>query len=461
MHCAEIRQKFVEYYRSLGFQLLPRAPMLHPSIPMSFVMSAGLVQVETSLANSKNRPGDKFVLVQNCFRHFDLHAIGKDHAHLSLFEMPGAFMFGRNSHFDVVRQMWTLATDVLNIHPDQLWATYFAGDTLGSQRLPSDQETYEAWGSIGIAEDHLIGLGANDNYWIQGGGMQHKPGSSRKCGPNTELFFDRGKKYSCSARCQPGCRCGQRFLEFSNSLFISFNLHSQAHGLFPLDDPFTETVIGTERVAMILQEAPSVFATTFYQPIIATIHSFVTRHDLPVEQIRESERVIADHLRALYVLVSDGAPPPGKNGRERIIKLLIRGVLTRQMLLGITSPDFLDAVLWTIVASMGSDNGFQRLTASTLLRIHQYIRSESDRFEKTVQRGLQTMQAILAKNHRRALSGEQILRLEKGMGLPLPIIVDQLQKHGIAFEETDYALTLKSWRNPDAISETTAYGTRQ
>lgn len=70
MHCTEIRQRFIEYYQHLGFWLLPRAPMLHPSIPMSFVMSAGLVQVETSLAKADHRSDDKFVLVQDCFRHF-------------------------------------------------------------------------------------------------------------------------------------------------------------------------------------------------------------------------------------------------------------------------------------------------------------------------------------------------------------------------------------------------------
>lgn len=446
MRCAEIRRRFVEYYQNLGFQLLPRAPMLHESIPMSFVMSAGLVQVETSLANAQNRSGDKFVLVQDCFRHFDLHAIGRDHTHLSLFEMPGAFMFGQNGRFEAIQRMWALATDIFGIDPKRLWATYFAGDTLGAQRLPCDNETYTAWRHVGISEDRLIGLGLKDNYWIQGGGMQHIPGSFRKCGPNTELFFDRGRTYSCGPMCRPGCSCGQRFLEFSNSLFISFSLHPDTHHLFPLDDPFTETVIGTERVAMILQQASSVFATTFYQPIMATIHTFVTDHNLSSEIIQESERVIADHLKALYVLVSDGAPPPGKNGRERIIKLLIRGVLTRQMLLGIASPDFVDAVLRAILASMSFGNGFHRIAASPFDTIQQYIGFEAGRFQKTIQRGFRNMQVMLESNEDSWLSGKQIVALEKGMGLPLPLIIQQLRKHGGVFEEADYAVALKDWQ---------------
>src|SRR4030042_5042018 len=106
-----------------------------------------------------------------------------------------------------------------------------------------------------------------------------------------------------------------------------------------MDDPFTETVIGTERVAMILQNVPSVFETNAYRPIIDMIHLFVTPDGLPTNLIRESEWVIADHLRALYVLIADDAPPPGENGRERIMKLLIRGIITRQNILGIGSKN--------------------------------------------------------------------------------------------------------------------------
>ncbi len=199
MQCSEIRKRFVEYYQDLDFQLLPRTPMMHPSIPMSFVMSAGLVQVETSLASAKNRSGNKFVLVQDCFRHFDLHTTGKDNTHRSLFEMPGAFMFGSNGRFEPIQRMWEVATDILGVNPERLWATFFNGETLGSQTLPCDRESYGAWREVGISENRLVGLGVKDNYWIQGGGMQHIPGSFRKCGPNTELFYDRGEEYSCIA----------------------------------------------------------------------------------------------------------------------------------------------------------------------------------------------------------------------------------------------------------------------
>ena len=97
MNSIDIRDRFVNYYQNLGFKLLPRATMLHDTIPMSFVMSAGLVQVESSLAQINQNLVNRYVLIQKCFRHFDLDRVGQDDIHLSLFEMPGAFIFDENA----------------------------------------------------------------------------------------------------------------------------------------------------------------------------------------------------------------------------------------------------------------------------------------------------------------------------------------------------------------------------
>ncbi len=119
MSASNIRQQFVDFYGGMGHLLLPRAPMLHPSIPMSFVMSAGLVQIETSLAQRRARTADRYVLVQECFRHFDLDKVGSDNIHLSLFEMPGAFRFGPLNKAETVQNMWALASSILGVDADR------------------------------------------------------------------------------------------------------------------------------------------------------------------------------------------------------------------------------------------------------------------------------------------------------------------------------------------------------
>ncbi|MCI5159664.1 MAG: hypothetical protein D3906_14805, partial [Candidatus Electrothrix sp. AUS1_2] len=246
MTFAEIQRKFVAYYQNAGFQQLPRASMLHPSIPLSFVMSAGLVQVEEVLLHSQARSGNRFVLVQDCFRHFDLKAVGTDGIHLSLFEMPGAFMFGRDGHGELIARMWEFAVSSLLLDPQRIWISYFNGGTFNGQTLTKDAATYAAWRSVGIPEKRLIGLGLQDNYWIQGNGSHEASDELRKCGSCTELFYDLGEERSCSPQCRPGCRCG-RFVEFANSLFIFSSFDPKTNLFKPLDDPYGETVIGTER----------------------------------------------------------------------------------------------------------------------------------------------------------------------------------------------------------------------
>jgi len=441
MHASEIRQRFVDYYKRRDFYLLPRAPMIHSSIPMSFVMSAGLIQVETSLAHAEERGGDRFVLVQECFRHFDLDRVGTNNLHLSLFEMPGAFVFGPNGKEATVQRMWTLATRILGIDKSRIWISYFRGGKVLNKHVPSDEDTRRAWIGAGAPEERIVGLGADDNYWVQGGGIDGLE-APRKAGPNTELFYDRGAEYACGSDCKPGCKCG-RFIEFSNSLFICREQDAQNGSLRPMAEPFAETVIGTERVAMILQKAQSVFETAGYRPVIETIDRFVRAPALPGALRVASERVIADHLKALYVLVADGAPPPGKNGRERIVKLLIRGVMTRQILLGIQSRDFLSALIDCISRTVHSS---VRATPEDENRIISYFSFESRRFLKTIERGRRQLEHFLEENQGRTLSGSQILFLEKKKGLLHLLTAMMLQERGLAFAEAEYREALEAWK---------------
>ena len=440
MNSSEIRHRFVDYYKGMGFHLLPRAPMLHPSIPMSFVMSAGLVQVETSLARAEERRGDQFVLVQECFRHFDLDKVGTDGIHLSLFEMPGAFVFGPNGKAGTVRRMWTLATSVLGIDKSHIWVSYFKGGKMLGSYLPGDEVTRQAWIEVGVPENRIVGL-VDDNYWVQGGGIDGME-TPRKAGPNTELFYDRGAERACGPDCRPGCKCG-RFVEFSNSLFICRELDSQGESMRPMAEPFAETVIGTERVAMILQGAQSVFGIDSYCPVIAVIHSFVCTPSLPESLVAASERVIADYLKALYFLVADGAPPPGKNGRERIIKILIRGVITRQIILGIETREFLPALIDCISRTVHST---LRAAPEDEARLVSYFSTVSQRFSKTIERGHCQLERFLKENDGRTLSGPQIACLEKKWGLPHLLIAKMLQGKGLVFVEAEYREALEIWR---------------
>jgi len=398
--------------------LLPSAPMMDPSIPMSFVMSAGLVQVENSIAKSTIREGNQYVLVQNCFRHFDLDKVGTDDIHLSFFEMPGAFVFGPNKKVDTIQKMWRLATSVFGIEKEKIWPTYFAGGSVSHNWLTGDGDTKDAWLATDLNPNQLVGLGVENNYWVQGAGIDGL--EIRKCGPNTELFFDRGSDIGCNQECNPGCACG-RFIEFSNSLFISSEIDPEYNSITPLANPFTETVIGIERIAMILRNYESVFGIEEYRPILRTIDSHIFINDTEEKIINQSKYIIADHFRALYNLITNDAPPPGKDGRARIMRTLIRRIITRMLVLGIPPQDFLHTVA----------RNWQRIIPLHLRyewagnRFEEYFHSELHRYLQTIERGRRQIIRYLEASEDNIISSDQKLHLKKNLGL-LPLLTSML-----------------------------------
>jgi alanyl-tRNA synthetase len=452
MKTAEIGQRFVGYYEKLGYQTLPSAPMIDPSIPMSFVMSAGLVQVENSIAKSTTRDGNQYVLVQNCFRHFDLEKVGTDDIHLSLFEMPGAFVFGSNRKNATIRRMWDLVISVLGIEKEHIWASYFAGGAVLDNYLPEDIETKQAWLNVGLSPSRVVGLGPENNFWMQGRGIDGI--QVRKCGPNTELFYDRGGEKACSQDCHPGCTCG-RFIEFSNSLFICFEIDSNNNALSPLAQPFTETVIGIERVAMILQKVRSVFEISLYKPILDVLDRSIAPIVIKENSILSSKRVIADHLRGLYYLIESGAPPPGKNGRGRIIKMLIRRVLTRLILLDINVQQNIPVLIATTAKVLPDKTDRKDQISDSLLV---YFLTEYERFMKTVKQGKYKLDQIVKENNGKTLSGIQIAYLEKRWGLPHQLTKQTLWERGLLFAEAEYKSVVYNFNN---LQENHILGGRQ
>lgn len=414
-----IGKQFLDYYERLGYETIPGSSLIDNSVPMSFVMSAGMVQFE-KLAD-KGRSGDHFCLIQNCFRYFDLEKIGSSKTHLSLFQMPGAFDFGKLNRSKTISQIWRLLTEVYGLDPDDLVVTYFVGDVIDGQKMPADIETKSAWLATGLPAKRIIGLPASSNFWIQTSQAVGE-NNSRKRGPNTEVFFDRGLEHACSKNCGPGCSCG-RYIEFLNTLFISYMLDETKHQLADLEEPFTEVVVGLERVAQIIQGKASVFEIDSIQPLILQLRSFskpLPIHNLDIEKF---ERILTDHIRALLFLTVDGAPPPGKGGRARLMRILIRELLTSQRLLGISDVGFMQSMMVSTI------NLYPQL-ASGKKRLLEFIGTESERFRRTVYSGMRKLEKVLNEK-KRELNADEMETFEKKLGLPIPLLQYQLWQKNV------------------------------
>lgn len=388
MECNQISNTFLSVHEADGFKVLPAASLLHSSVPMSFVMSAGLIQIENELEQIVAEIGPKFSFTQPCFRHFDVKQVGYNSTHLSLFHMSAAFNMGSTDRYRVLPRLWHFLTCELNLSPDNLFITYLDDNDLGL-----DQQSYDCWREIGVAKHHLIGLDQQHNFWRQRqSGQIAKDG--KKCGPHTEVFYQRtdiachcDKTQSIKQQIMR-CRCGC-FVEISNSLFIE-NYINDDDQLILADTVFSECVIGIERIAMILQQVQSVYHIERFSASRKALSVFLPSASLsqaPQTTARSTEHavvslaIILDHLSAFITLSNAGAPPPGRGGRARIMRNLARAAMTQMLLHDIDVMALLHHLLVE-----------QQQQKSRVL-----LEEEYERFAITLERGKRKLHLLSAK----------------------------------------------------------------
>lgn len=435
----EVGEIFLAYYRDHGYEVVPGSSLLDPSVPMSFVMSAGLAQVESSVEQYGSENSDHYALLQNCFRYFDLDTVGDSLIHLTLFQMAGAFTFKSVNKQTCTAQIWELLTKEYGFPPGTLWVTCFAGGEVAGHPFEPDMETYQAWRRVGLLPERIIGLGPEDNFWKQGTSVVGER-EAPKCGPNTEVFFDRGETFACGPECAPGCRCG-RFIEIQNTLLITEHLDEKTGIVRPLQEPFIESVIGAERIAMLSQGKESVFEIDSISPLIRHVRGAMQAPLFPVVKQTKHERILVDHLRALLFLTADGAPPPGRGGRARLMRKLSRGMMTSQKLLKISEPTFVPSLV-DLALGLYTDQQPQLSPArQTLLS---YLADERALFERTLARAKRKLNHIL-KNKNGKISGEDMVNLEKRHGMPASLQGVILHRKQIPFSQQDYQNAYAAW----------------
>jgi len=356
LDCQAISEAFLALHERDGFARLPPSSLLHDSVPMSFVMSAGLIQVENDLDEIVSETGGKFAFTQPCFRHFDMQQVGADPTRLSLFHMSAAFHIGSTERETVLPRLWYFLTEVLGLEKERLWITY-----LDDAEFGRDEASYQCWKTLGIAEERLVGLGQEHCFWRQRSTGQIAS-DGKKCGPHTEVFYERDVACpACKNSEQPlgNCRCG-RFVEISNSLFIE-NYIDDDGKLIAAGTVFAECVLGLERTEMVLRGLPSVYHVLRFQ-------AWRERLAVAIPQFYDTENKIAaniilDHLSAFMKLTEDGAPAPGRGGRKYIMRKLARDAMKQMLIQGWDVRQCLHALLF---------NNTQ--TSSLQLLINEYLR---------------------------------------------------------------------------------------
>ena len=408
MTTAEIRSTFLSFFEERGLKLYPSSSLV-PDDPSLLLANAGMNQFKEFYQGKKTMKEIGACSCQKCVRTNDIDCIGEDGRHLSFFEMLGDFSFGGVSKQQACAWAFELITEKFKLPVDRLYFTVFT----------DDDETYDVWRSLGVAEDHISRLGEDDNFWAAG--------PTGPCGPCSEIYYDQGPEVGCGKPdCKPGCDC-DRFLEFWNLVFTQFD--RQEDGSMPeLPHRNLDTGMGLERMAAILQHKSANYDGDLMQSLIALGEKISGKSYVADDYTGASRslRIIADHARAVDFMISDGILP-GNEGREYVLRRLLRRAVFHGRLLGIE-----DAFLTTFIDEVNRLMGeaYPELLKNVAL-VKGIVSAEEERFSQTLDNGRSYLDAAIAGlAEGTELPGEVAFKLHDTYGFPIDLTVEIAEAAG-------------------------------
>ncbi|KAH9949608.1 tRNA synthetases class II (A)-domain-containing protein [Amylocystis lapponica] len=420
---ARVRQEFFDYFRSKNHTFVPSSPTVPYEDPTLLFANAGMNQYKAIFLGTVDPHSDMAKLKrafnsQKCIRaggkHNDLEDVGKDSYHHTFFEMLGNWSFGDYFKKEAIAYSWELLTVVYKLPKDQLYVTYFEGDSKNG--LEADLEARRYWIEQGVSEDHIIPGNAKDNFW--------EMGATGPCGPCSEIHFDRiGGRNSASLVNQDD----PDVLEIWNNVFIQYNREDDG-SLKLLPSKHVDTGMGFERLVSVVQGKRSNYDTDVFTPIFSKIQELTGVRpyqgkfgDEDESGIDTAYRVVADHVRTLTFALSDGGVP-NNIGRGYVLRrILRRGSRYARKKLGVNIGSFFSSLIPVVIEQLGDT--FPEITKKTA-EIKEILDEEEESFSRTLDRGekLFDQYAIRAKQQdSNKLSGKDVWRLYDTYGFPVDL----------------------------------------
>ncbi|MGZ3707845.1 MAG: alanine--tRNA ligase, partial [Bdellovibrionota bacterium] len=437
MKAAEIRTKFLNYFERNSHTVVESSSLVPQNDPTLLFTNAGMVQFKDVFLGKDKRSYTRATTSQKCVRaggkHNDLENVGFTARHHTFFEMLGNFSFGDYFKKEAIRFAWEFVTKELKLPKDRLYVTVFE----------KDDEAAEIWHKQeGVPKERIYRFGEKDNFWSMG--------DTGPCGPCSEIFIDRGAKYSCGkSTCGMGCDC-DRYMEFWNLVFMQFDRSADGK-LTPLPKPSVDTGAGLERIAMILQEVDTNYDTDAFQHIISKTAALAGKSYDKSSPEAVSFRVIADHSRATTFLIGDGVMPSNE-GRGYVLRRIMRRAIRHGKKLGFTGP-FLHKCVGFVIEQMRE--AYPNLVDQRTF-IEKAVLAEEEQFFRTLERGLALLDEETAKlgGAPGILRGDVAFKLYDTFGFPLDLTRVICDEKGITVDEVGFekamdiqrATARKNWK---------------
>ena len=424
---SQVRQIFLDFFKEHGHMVLKSASLIPQDDPTLLWINSGVATMKKYFDGSVVPKNHRITSSQKSIRTNDIENVGKTARHQTFFEMLGNFSVGDYFKEEVIPWAWEFLTSDkwLGLDPDKLYVTVY----------PKDTDAYRLWHEVvGLPESHIVQL--EDNFWDIGEGP---------CGPDSEIFYDRGQENNDVAEDDPENFPGgenARYLEIWNIVFSQYN--HLANGKY-VDQPHKniDTGMGLERVVSVIQDAPTNFETDLFMPIIKQTEKLSDGKQY--NKVAEDDvafKIIADHVRAVSFAIADGALP-SNSGRGYVLRRLIRRADLNGKRLGIKG-----AFLYKLVGVVGEimKSHYPEVVDQQAF-VEKVIKNEEDRFQETLSSGLNLLDSLIsdAKSAKATkLSGKDAFKLFDTYGFPYELTFEAAQDAGLAVDKEEFDAEMKA-----------------
>ena len=418
----ELRRMFLEFFEKKGHLKLNSFSLVPHNDNSLLIINSGMAPLKPYFTGQEIPPSTRVCTCQKCIRTGDIDNVGKTARHGTFFEMLGNFSFGDYFKEEAIPWAWEFLTETVGIPADRLYPSVYV----------DDNEAYEIWNKkMNIAPERIFKFGKEDNFWEHGSGP---------CGPCTEIYFDRGEKYGCGKpTCTVGCDC-DRYMEVWNVVFSQFNNDGKGH-YTELEQKNIDTGMGLERLAVAVQDVDSIFDVDTLLALRNKVCEIAVKKYKENEKNDVSIRVITDHIRSATFMISDGIMPSNE-GRGYVLRRIIRRADRHGKLLGIDGAFLVDLAKAVIA---GSKDGYPELAEKQDF-ILSVIEQEEEKFEKTINQGLEILDGIqkdMEANGVKTMSGEDAFKLYDTYGFPIDLTKEILEEKGMDIDEEAFKQAMK------------------
>ncbi len=421
---SEIRQMWLDFFKSKGHEVLPSASLVPNDDPTLLWINAGVAPLKKFFDGREKPTNPRICNAQKSIRTNDIDNVGKTARHHTFFEMLGNFSIGDYFRDEVLPWAYELlfSEEWFAFDKNLIYITYY----------PSDTDTFNKWVSLGVDPSHLIAL--EDNFWEIGEGP---------CGPDTEIFYDRGVKYdpeNIGIKMLKEDIENDRYIEIWNIVFSQFNSKTGVprSEYKELPSKNIDTGCGLERMACVMQEVETNYDTDLFWPYIEYLENYtgIKYND------QMAFRVIVDHIRSVTFAISDGALLSNE-GRGYVLRRILRRAVRYGRKLGIKEP-FLYKMVDLVVENM---KDFYPYLEEKKALVTKLIKIEEENFLKTLENGEKKLQEIIDHLNNDTISGVDAFLLYDTFGFPLELTIEAASERGVNVDEEGYKLSLEEQKN--------------